>query len=39
MLFNPELAPRDMIIDQALAIEKMPLEKRGPWNTVCERIK
>jgi len=28
--FNPELAPRDMIIEQAIAIEKMPPEKRGP---------
>jgi hypothetical protein len=26
--FNPELAPQNMLFEQALAIEKMPLEKR-----------
>jgi hypothetical protein len=37
--FNPELAPQDMIFDQALAIEKLPPEERGPLEARLQEIK
>ena len=37
--FNPELAPQDMIFDQALAIEKIPPEARGPLEARLQEIK
>ena len=37
--FNPELAPQDMIFDQALAIEKMPPDERGPLEARLQEIK
>lgn len=37
--FNPELAPQEMIFDQALAIEKMPPEERGPLEARLQEIK
>ena len=37
--FNPELAPQDMIFDQAIAIENMPREKRGPLEARLQEIK
>ncbi len=37
--FNPELAPQDMIFEQALAIEAMPPEERGPLEARLQEIK
>lgn len=37
--FNPELAPQEMIFDQALAIEKLAPEERGPLEARLEEIK
>ncbi len=37
--FNPELAPQDMIFDQAISIEKMPPEERGPLEARLQEIK
>lgn len=37
--FNPELAPQDMIFDQALAIEKLSPKKRGPLEARLQEIK
>ena len=37
--FNPELAPQDMIFDQALAIEKLPPDERGPLEARLQEIK
>ncbi len=37
--FNPELAPQDMIFDQALAIEKLPPQERGPLEARLQEIK
>ncbi len=37
--FNPELAPQDMIFDQAIAIEELPPEKRGPLEARLQEIK
>jgi hypothetical protein len=37
--FNPELAPQDMLFEQALAIEKMPAEKRKQAEARLREIK
>ena len=37
--FNPELAPQDMIFDQAIAIEELPPEKRGHLEARLQEIK
>ena len=37
--FNPELAPQEMIFDQALAIEGIPKEERGPLEARLQEIK
>lgn len=37
--FNPELAPQDMIFDQAIAIERLPPEKRGALEARLQDIK
>jgi hypothetical protein len=37
--FNPELAPQDMLFEQALAIEKMPPEKRQQAEARLREIK
>lgn len=37
--FNPELAPQNMLFDQALAIEKMPAEERRLVEARLEEIK
>jgi hypothetical protein len=37
--FNPELAPQDMLFEQALAIEKMPLEERQQAEARLREIK
>lgn len=37
--FNPELAPQDMLFDQAKAIEKMPLEERQLAEARLQEIK
>jgi hypothetical protein len=37
--FNPELAPQDMLFEQALAIEKMPLNQRRQTDARLREIK
>jgi len=37
--FNPELAPQDMLFDQARAIEAMPGEERKRWEARLQEIK
>ncbi len=37
--FNPELAPQDMLFEQALAIEKMPVEQRAQAEARLREIK
>jgi hypothetical protein len=37
--FNPELAPQDMLFEQALAIEKMPLDQRTKAQARLREIK
>lgn len=37
--FNPELAPQDMLFEQALAIEKMPLDQRTKAEARLREIK
>lgn len=37
--FNPELAPQNMLFEQAIAIEKMPLEKRAQFEARMQEIK
>jgi hypothetical protein len=37
--FNPELAPQDMVFEQGLAIEKMPLAQRGWADSRLQSIK
>ena len=37
--FNPELAPQDMLFEQAAAIEKMPLEERRQADARLQEIK
>jgi hypothetical protein len=37
--FNPELAPQDMLFEQAIAIEKMPPEERQRANARLQEIK
>lgn len=37
--FNPELAPQEMLFEQAMLIEAMPLEERGKLQARLEEIK
>jgi len=37
--FNPELAPQDMLFEQALAIEKMPVDQRSQTEARLREIK
>ena len=37
--FNPELAPQEMIFNQAIAIEELPPEERGPLEARLQEIK
>ncbi|MBN2386364.1 MAG: PEP/pyruvate-binding domain-containing protein [Anaerolineales bacterium] len=37
--FNPELAPQDMLFDQAEAIEQMPPDERGRYEARLQEIK